>query len=99
MAATRPITSLRADSRARAMRLARSCYDHVAGHLGVAVFGSLLDRGAVEGGDGRHHPAGKRAARPIVRARLGHRLFDHRVRTGFADPFAFDTDTLARPPA
>lgn len=63
LAPPRPITSLRADSRARAMRLARSCYDHVAGHLGVAVFGSLLDRGAVEGGDGLHHPENARRDR------------------------------------
>ncbi|GAB2959827.1 winged helix-turn-helix domain-containing protein [Amycolatopsis acidiphila] len=53
----RPVRSLRADTRARAMRLARSCYDHLAGHLGVAVMQSLLDKDAVRGGDGVHRPA------------------------------------------
>ena len=56
VAPPRPVRSLRADSRARALRRARSCYDHVAGHLGVAVMRSLLERGAVRGGDGLHHP-------------------------------------------
>jgi DNA-binding transcriptional ArsR family regulator len=56
LAPTEPVRSLRADSRARALRLARSCYDHVAGHLGVAVMGSLLAKGALRGGDGLHHP-------------------------------------------
>lgn len=52
----RPVRSLRADTKARAMRMARSCYDHLAGHLGVAVMRSLLDKGAVRGGDGLHRP-------------------------------------------
>jgi hypothetical protein len=34
--------------------MARTCYDHIAGHLGVALMTSLLDQGAVTGGDGRH---------------------------------------------
>lgn len=46
--------SLRAGTRARALRTARTCYDHIAGHLGVAVLGALIDDGAVVGGDGRH---------------------------------------------
>jgi DNA-binding transcriptional ArsR family regulator len=56
LAPSRPVRSLRADSRARALRLARSCYDHLAGHLGVALLTSLLEQGAVRGGDGLHHP-------------------------------------------
>jgi DNA-binding transcriptional ArsR family regulator len=56
LAPPRPVRSLRADTSARALRLARSCYDHVAGHLGVALMGSLIDMGAVRGGDGLHHP-------------------------------------------
>jgi DNA-binding transcriptional ArsR family regulator len=56
VAPRRPVRSLRADSRARALRLARSCYDHLAGQLGVALMGSLLRQGAVCGGDGLHHP-------------------------------------------
>jgi len=31
-----------------AMRLARTCYDHLAGRLGVAIAQALVDRGAIE---------------------------------------------------
>ncbi|MFC7309210.1 ArsR/SmtB family transcription factor [Streptomyces monticola] len=48
--------SLRSGSRARAMRVARTCYDHLAGHLGVLVMRQLIAKGAVVGGDGHHHP-------------------------------------------
>ncbi len=34
-----------------AMRKARTCYDHLAGRLGVAISDALIDRGAVEFGD------------------------------------------------
>jgi len=38
-----PVTSLRQGTRAHAIRYARSCYDHLAGRLGVAVANSLCD--------------------------------------------------------
>jgi DNA-binding transcriptional ArsR family regulator len=50
------IRSLREDTRARALREARTCYDHMAGRLGVAVMQSLLVRGLIAGGDGQFHP-------------------------------------------
>lgn len=61
-----PITSLRSSTRAGQLRLARTCYDHIAGRVGVGIMSSLLDRGFIVGGDGtfdRHraeidHPAG-----------------------------------------
>lgn len=40
-----PVRSLREASRARALREARTCYDHLAGRLGVAVMSELLTRG------------------------------------------------------
>jgi DNA-binding transcriptional ArsR family regulator len=49
-----PISSLREDTRAHALRAARTCYDHVAGRLGVAIMGALIADGSVTGGDGRH---------------------------------------------
>lgn len=49
--------SLRSGTRANAMRLARTCYDHLAGHLGVSVMGALIERGVLVGGDGLHDPA------------------------------------------
>ncbi|MEU4834361.1 winged helix-turn-helix domain-containing protein [Streptosporangium sp. NPDC023615] len=77
----RPGTTLRAASAARAMARARTCYDHLAGRLGVAVTDALLARGLLcqEGGFalsdagrgwfaaelGARLPAGGR--RPLVR--------------------------------
>jgi hypothetical protein len=52
-----PVRSLRQGTQAEALRTARTCYDHLAGRLGVAIFGALLDAGHVTGGDGRHDPA------------------------------------------
>jgi len=49
-----PVRSLRDGTRAHAVRAARTCYDHLAGRLGVALFGALLADGSVTGGDGRH---------------------------------------------
>ena len=49
-----PVSSLRAAGRAAELRYARTCYDHIAGLLGVALMRTLIDRGALVGGDGRH---------------------------------------------
>jgi DNA-binding transcriptional ArsR family regulator len=49
------VRSLRQGTRAQALREARTCYDHLAGRLGVAVFRALIERGFVTGGDGLHH--------------------------------------------
>jgi len=50
------VRSLRQGTRAAALRTARTCYDHLAGRLGVAVFDALLTGHHVAGGDGNHHP-------------------------------------------
>jgi DNA-binding transcriptional ArsR family regulator len=50
-----PIRSLRQGTRAHALRRARTCYNHLAGRLGVTVMAALLDEGLLTGGDGRHH--------------------------------------------
>jgi DNA-binding transcriptional ArsR family regulator len=47
-----PVRSLRQGNRAAALRAARTCYDHLAGRLGVALMGALLERGVVAGADG-----------------------------------------------
>ena len=39
-----PVRSLRQDTRARALREARTCYDHLAGRLGVRLMGTLIER-------------------------------------------------------
>lgn len=56
MAPARQVRSLREGSRAEALRTARTCYDHLAGRLGVAVMASLLDRDHLRGGDGIFDP-------------------------------------------
>jgi len=60
---SQPVTSLREGTRAEALRTARTCYDHLAGRLGVAVTSSLLARGALAGPpDTRRRPADRISA-------------------------------------
>jgi len=56
MAPTRPVHSLREGSRAQQLRAARTCYDHLAGRLGVGLMEAMIGRGFLAGGDGRFHP-------------------------------------------
>jgi DNA-binding transcriptional ArsR family regulator len=53
---TRPVRSLREGNRAAQLRSARTCYDHLAGRLGVALMGSMIERGHLAGGDGVYDP-------------------------------------------
>jgi len=55
LAPLRPIRSLRQATRAAALRDARTCYNHLAGRLGVDLFAGLIACGDVIGGDGQHH--------------------------------------------
>ena len=71
LAPPRPARSLRTVRKAEALRAGRSCYDHAAGRLGVALMRSMLEQGALTGGDGLHHP--ERAARDRLSA-PGHDL-------------------------
>ena len=56
LAPVTPVRSLRQGTRANALRRSRLCYDHLAGRLGVAVMGALIETGTLVGGDGRYHP-------------------------------------------
>jgi DNA-binding transcriptional ArsR family regulator len=58
LAPAAPVRSLREGTRAHALRAARTCYDHVAGRLGVGLLQGLIADGAVIGGDGRHDLGG-----------------------------------------
>jgi len=49
-----PVRSLRDGTRAHAVRTGRTCYDHLAGRLGVGLFAGLIEREWVTGGTGRH---------------------------------------------
>lgn len=51
-----PITSLKQSNRTNALHRSRTCYDHLAGQLGVALLRALLDRGVLTGYDGVHRP-------------------------------------------
>jgi DNA-binding transcriptional ArsR family regulator len=51
-----PIHSIRQDTNAHALRYARTCYNHLAGRLGVAVMTALLELNLLAGGHGEHHP-------------------------------------------
>ncbi|MGB8407093.1 MAG: hypothetical protein WCE30_23840 [Mycobacterium sp.] len=52
LAPAAPVRSLRDGTRAHAVRLARRCYDHIGGRLGVAVTDGMRSRGLIEGPDG-----------------------------------------------
>jgi len=72
-----PVRSLRDGTRAHALRQARTCYDHLAGRLGVALFGALIDEALVTGGNGRHEHARAREDRLSGPGRdLHYRLTD-----------------------
>ncbi|MBO1754805.1 helix-turn-helix transcriptional regulator [Allobranchiibius sp. CTAmp26] len=49
----RPVRSLRQGTRAAQLRTARTCYDHLAGRLGVALMTSMVERDHLTGGDGQ----------------------------------------------
>jgi DNA-binding transcriptional ArsR family regulator len=51
LARARPERSLRAADRGRALRAARTCYDHLAGALGVALTEALCRRGVLRSSD------------------------------------------------
>lgn len=69
LAPAAPIRSLRQATRAKALREARSCYDHLAGRLGVALMASMIDAGYLTGGDGTFDPD---RARGDKRTGYGH---------------------------
>ena len=52
VAPAQPVRSLREGTRAHAVRYARSCYDHLAGRLGVAISEALEEQGAIVLNDG-----------------------------------------------
>lgn len=54
VAPPKPVSSLREGTRAARLRRCRTCYDHLAGRLGVALMDALLDQGVLTGGDGTY---------------------------------------------
>jgi DNA-binding transcriptional ArsR family regulator len=55
IAKPRPVRSLRQSQQAQALRVARTCYDHLAGAVGVAVAEALVRGGALRPAGGRDY--------------------------------------------
>jgi DNA-binding transcriptional ArsR family regulator len=69
IAPLQPIRSLRQGTRAHALRYARSCYDHLAGRLGVAVTDALQGQGMIAPRDGVGFTVTKQGA--LILSELG----------------------------
>ncbi|MFJ2740713.1 ArsR/SmtB family transcription factor [Streptomyces sp. NPDC087440] len=90
-----PFTSLKQSNRANALHRSRTCYDHLAGQLGVALMRALLDRGALTGHDGVHRPSDAVLDRP---AAYGRDLRYELTPEGAALLTDLGIDTAALPP-
>ncbi|WP_186382697.1 ArsR/SmtB family transcription factor [Amycolatopsis rhizosphaerae] len=64
IAPTLTITSLKAGTRAHAIRRARRCYDHLGGRLAVAITAALIRDGHLTGHDGSIDPDRMPGTRP-----------------------------------
>jgi hypothetical protein len=74
------VRSKRQGTRAQAVRLARTCYDHLAGMLGTGLMRAMLERGLLAGGDGTFDPARHRDDRLAAPGfELDYRLTDRGV--------------------
>ena len=89
------ITSLKQSNRANALHHARSCYDHLAGRLGVALMRGLLERGVLTGSDGIHRPGLAVRDRP---SSYGHDSQYELTGTGRAKLAELGVDTDRLPP-
>ncbi|WP_243726744.1 ArsR/SmtB family transcription factor [Actinocrispum wychmicini] len=56
IAPARPVRSLRDGNRGAQLRAARTCYDHMAGRLGVGIMAHFVECRYLVGGDGEFHP-------------------------------------------
>jgi DNA-binding transcriptional ArsR family regulator len=76
VAPLQPIRSLRQGTRAHALRYARSCYDHLAGRLGVAVADALLEQGAIVARDEVGYSVTKQGASRLAKLGIDARAGD-----------------------
>ncbi|MFI7272396.1 ArsR/SmtB family transcription factor [Streptomyces sp. NPDC049879] len=90
-----PITSLRESSRTNALHRSRTCYDHLAGQLGVALMRALLERRMLVGYDGVHRPGEAVRDRP---ASYGRDVVYELTDTGRREFAALGIDTDRLPP-
>lgn len=95
LAPPEPVRSLRQGTRTHALRRARTCYNHLAGWLGVELMTALIDRGLLTGDDGHHHRDRAGADRLSVPGRdIAYRL-SPRGRRELTD-FGLNIDALLR---
>jgi DNA-binding transcriptional ArsR family regulator len=89
-----PVTSLRQSTRVDALRRSRTCYDHLAGQLGVKLMEVLLNARLLAGADGIHRPRAAVRDRPAAYGRdLQYRLTD----TGLTVLSSFGIDVPGLP--
>lgn len=67
-----PITSLRADTHLQRLRSARTCYDHFAGRLGVAITAALIDAAVLKPSDAHADTRRRPGDRLSAPAGAGH---------------------------
>ncbi|MEV5241381.1 winged helix-turn-helix domain-containing protein [Streptomyces cinnamoneus] len=84
-----PVTSLRESSVANALHRSRTCYDHLAGQLGVALMRALIDREVLTGHDGVHRPEEAVRDRPSA---YGHDSAYRLTGSGRAELLSFGVD-------
>ncbi|MGV9337665.1 ArsR/SmtB family transcription factor [Streptomyces sp. NPDC003688] len=89
-----PVTTLRALSRHNALRRSRTCYDHLAGSLGVALMGSFVGQGLLR----REKSDSASDSRPDEPASYGRRATYHLTTRGTErfTGFGVDMDELVR---
>jgi DNA-binding transcriptional ArsR family regulator len=81
IAPPREIRSLKDGTKAQAVRNARTCYDHLAGKLGVGLMGALIRQGILSGGDGRYDRTHAHQDRPSAYGHdVDYRLSDRGAR-------------------
>lgn len=102
IAPVQPVRSLRQGTHAAALRAARTCYDHLAGRLGVAVTAALLEREVLVATDGIQETIrrpGERlaAALPAHPYRLGPAAVDVLGALGVDLPSLLRAPPSARP--
>jgi DNA-binding transcriptional ArsR family regulator len=90
-----PVRSLRQGTRANAVRSARTCYDHLAGMLGAGLMAAMLDRGLLDGGDGRFTPGDGSGDRLSTPGREHRYELTERGRAELTS-FGLDLDRLER---
>ncbi|MDF2260863.1 metalloregulator ArsR/SmtB family transcription factor [Streptantibioticus ferralitis] len=95
VAPPKAVRSLREGTRAAQLRRCRTCYDHLAGRLGVALMDALLAKGILTGGDGRYREEAADRDRPSAYGRdVPYELTEHGRE--ILTEFGVDPDDLPR---